>query len=52
MDWAAKMIELAEMGAVRWEAIARECLAQMNCDDSESVATALELDQEDWITEA
>ena len=45
-NWAEKLLKLAEGGYVQWEAIARECIAQMNADEAESVAVALELDQE------
>ena len=39
-----RLIEAAEGGMLSWEAIARECLAQMSEDD---VATALGWDDED-----
>lgn len=46
MDAAAKLIDLAENQMISWESIARECLAQMNCDECESVATALDIDED------
>ena len=41
-----RLIEAAEGGMLSWEAIARECLAQMSEDDVADVATALELDED------
>ena len=41
MDYATKLLELAEDGIISWERLAQECIAQMSCDDAESVATAL-----------
>lgn len=49
MDWNTKLLELAENGQVTWEEIARECIAQMSVDDAEDVATALGLDEDDFI---
>ena len=42
-----RLIEAAEGGMLSWEAIARECLAQMSEDDVADVATALGWDDED-----
>lgn len=44
MNAAAKIIEMAEEGVISWETIAREALAQMPCDECQSVAEALDIE--------
>ena len=46
MNYAAKLIDLAEQGLVSWEAIARECIAEMSTDDAYDVCVALGVDDE------
>ena len=45
-NWPAELIKLAENHIVSWEAIARECIAQMSTDDVHDVCVALEVDDE------
>lgn len=40
----AKLIELAENGALNWEEIARECLQRMSEDDVKNMAEDM-----DWL---
>ena len=43
-----KLIELAEDGALAWEALARECIAYMSEDDAKDMAiTAFDVESED-----
>ena len=44
MDWSTKLIELAENDLVSWEAIARECIAEMSTDEIRDVCVSLNLD--------
>lgn len=46
MDYAAKLIELAENRGISWEAIARECIAEMPTNDVRDVCVALGVDGE------
>lgn len=40
-DPTCELIEMAEDGVISWETIARECLAQMNVDECQSVRDTL-----------